>query len=66
MELLENFKKALEDDDGEYPNRKGFESHTNACNERVATAEIRKIEDEQQSENFIIIDSNNNNKYNTR
>ncbi|CAB4427222.1 unnamed protein product [Rhizophagus irregularis] len=35
-------------------------------NERVATAEIRKIEDEQQSEIFIIIDSNNNNKFNTR
>ncbi|PKY17016.1 hypothetical protein RhiirB3_521644 [Rhizophagus irregularis] len=46
MELLENFKKALEDDDGEYPNRKGFESHTNACNERVATAEIPN--DQQQ------------------
>ncbi|CAB4393779.1 unnamed protein product [Rhizophagus irregularis] len=24
---VENFKKALEDDDGEYPNRKGFESY---------------------------------------
>ncbi|PKC03102.1 hypothetical protein RhiirA5_424265, partial [Rhizophagus irregularis] len=47
---VEKFKKALEDDDGEYPNRKGFDIvlmgiQMPVMNGNVATAEIPSEED---------------------